>query len=92
MSNTTVSSSAEKIAVARTIRQLMEFWQIEPHELATRGRAAPEPLAPPAEVQPKYRHPVTGETWDGQGSQPQWLRDALLKEGLLVEELRIGEP
>jgi DNA-binding protein H-NS len=36
----------------------------------------------------KYRHPVTGDTWNGLGSHPQWLRDALLKEGYTVEQLK----
>ena len=36
----------------------------------------------------RYRHPVSGCTWDGQGHQPQWLRDALLHEGWLLIDLR----
>ncbi|MEN9452794.1 MAG: hypothetical protein RLZZ369_1853 [Pseudomonadota bacterium] len=39
---------------------------------------------------PKYRHPITHETWDGEGVQPQWLKDALIKEGYLVDELRLS--
>jgi hypothetical protein len=37
---------------------------------------------------------VSGETWDGQGEHPQWLRDALLKEGYTVDALKraVGEP
>lgn len=79
----------EKIAAARTIQRLMEFWQIEPHEL--HGAVAPPAPVRPAASAPKYRHPVSGETWDGVGSQPDWLRHALLKEGYLVEELRVPE-
>jgi DNA-binding protein H-NS len=36
---------------------------------------------------PKYRHPVTGQTWTGRGKTPAWLieaRDALSEEQLLV--------
>jgi DNA-binding protein H-NS len=36
----------------------------------------------------KYRHPVTGETWDGEGPHPQWMRQALLHDGYRVDELR----
>lgn len=81
----------EKIAAARTIQRLMEFWQIKPSELASRRapEAAPPPV--PAPARPRYRHPGSGETWDGQGSQPPWLRQALLKEGYLVEELRVAD-
>lgn len=77
--------NVEKIAAIRKIRKLMEFWRISPSEL--RGR--PVPVArPSAEAEVRYRHPITLEVWDGQGSQPQWLRDALIKEGYTVDELR----
>lgn len=52
-----------------------------------RGPAAAEaPSAAPAPV--RYRHPVRGDTWDGRGLQPQWLRDAVLHEGYLLCQLR----
>ena len=38
-----------------------------------------------------HRHPVTGETWSGLGSQPQWLRYALLTEGYRPGDLRVSE-
>lgn len=82
-------SSKEKAAVLHRIRMLMEYWSITPDELA--GDAPVEVAPPPAEPSPlpiKYRHPVSGQTWDGSGSHPQWLRDALLKEGYTVEQLR----
>ena len=82
---------AEKEAARRRIRFLMEFWQIKPEDIA---RAAREPLAAPAPAEPlppRYRHPVSGDTWDGAGSQPDWLRRALLQEGYTVEELRITQ-
>ncbi|MCM5682269.1 H-NS histone family protein [Schlegelella sp. S2-27] len=82
---------AEKEAARRRIRFLMEFWQIKPEDIAY---AARQPAAPPAEpvpLPPRYRHPVSGDTWDGAGSQPDWLRRALLQEGYTVEELRIVE-
>jgi DNA-binding protein H-NS len=37
--------------------------------------------------QPKYVHPKTGETWDGDGLHPDWLRKALLQEGYYLREL-----
>ena len=75
----------EKIAAIRKIRKLMEFWRIAPSELRGRPVAAVRPTAT-AEI--RYRHPVTLEVWDGRGAQPQWLRDALIKEGYTVDELR----
>lgn len=75
----------DKLVVIRKIRKLMDFWQIRPHEL--RGKPVEIPVIPaPAVV--RYRHPVSGMTWDGVGSQPAWLREALLREGYTVEELR----
>ena len=77
----------EKLAALRTVRKLVEFWNITPQEL--HGPLPPPPPPPPAVAQPiRYRHPVSGETWDGQGEHPAWLRDALLKQGYTVEELK----
>jgi len=75
----------EKIAAIRKIRKLMDFWRITPNEI----RVAPKvvPLAQPAKPA-RYRHPITGEAWDGEGRQPDWLRQALLREGYTVDELR----
>lgn len=78
-------NDAERIAAIRKIRKLMDFWRITPAELRGRPIAITRTQAP-AEI--RYRHPVTQEVWDGQGPQPQWLRDALIKEGYTVEELR----
>jgi DNA-binding protein H-NS len=74
---------AERTAAIRKIRKLMDFWRILPAEL--RGRPAPQP-SQVTEV--RYRHPITQQVWDGQGAQPQWLRDALIREGYTVDELR----
>lgn len=82
--------TAEQEAVLRSVRKLIDFWQIEAHELGGIEPAAPP--APPAElrpVRPRYRHPITGETWDGEGGQPEWLKAALTREGYTVEELRL---
>jgi DNA-binding protein H-NS len=75
----------DRIAAIRKIRKLMDFWRITPTEL--RGRPVPAACSQqPAEI--RYRHPVTLEVWDGRGTQPQWLREALIKEGYTVDELR----
>ncbi|MEY2875396.1 MAG: hypothetical protein RLZZ373_2767 [Pseudomonadota bacterium] len=80
-----LEDDVERIAAIRKIRKLMDFWRITPAEL--RGRPLPAARSQePAEI--RYRHPVTLEVWDGCGPQPQWLRDALIKEGYTVDELR----
>ena len=77
----------EKLAALRTVRKLVEFWNISPQEL--RGPVPPPPPPPaPGTLPIRYRHPVSGETWDGQGEHPAWLRDALLKQGYTVDELK----
>ena len=83
--------TAEQEAVLRSVRKLIDFWQIQAEELA----GIPEPVRapPPAVTSPKlkYRHPITGDTWDGEGPQPPWLREALTREGYTVEELRLKD-
>ena len=77
----------EKLAALRTVRKLVEFWNITPQEL--RGPLPSSPPPPPqAALAIRYRHPVSGETWDGQGEHPAWLREALLKQGYTVDELK----
>ena len=80
-------SPAQRAAVIHRIRTLMEYWSITPEDLErapdrkANGAPAPDPPV-------KYRHPVSGDTWDGVGSHPEWLRNALLKEGYTVQQLR----
>jgi DNA-binding protein H-NS len=76
----------EKLAALRTVRKLVEFWNITPQEL--RGPMPPAPSPPPGAAAIRYRHPISGETWDGQGEHPPWLREALLKQGYTVDELK----
>jgi DNA-binding protein H-NS len=78
----------EQEAAIRSIRKLIDFWQIDPEELVVEGAQLLRP-APVVDAVLKYRHPVSGETWDGQGSQPAWLKDALTRQGYTVDELRI---
>jgi DNA-binding protein H-NS len=81
-------TARERAAVIHRIRMLVEYWGITPEELE---QATPYVAPPPASLPAgtvKYRHPRTGDTWDGNGPHPQWLRDALLKEGFTVDELK----
>lgn len=80
----------EQEAALRAIRKLIDFWRIEPEELASDVVFVAPP--PPVAIPPKYRHPVSGESWDGQGSQPPWLKEALTKQGYTVDELRCPGP
>lgn len=81
-------SRRERAAVIARIGALMEYWGITVADLEGETPDLPLPAALPRPV--KYRHPVTGETWDGDGPHPDWLRSALLKEGYRLDELRPG--
>lgn len=81
--------SAEQEAVLRSVRKLVDFWQITAEELSGIPEPARVDVPEPVAAMPKYRHPRSGETWDGEGSQPAWLREALTRQGYTVEELRI---
>src|SRR5215467_15782859 len=41
-------------------------------------------------VVPKYRNPLTSETWSGRGKQPRWLV-AAIKTGRKIEDFEIGK-
>jgi DNA-binding protein H-NS len=77
---------AQRAAVIHRIRTLMEYWSITPEDLERAPDHKPNGAALPPEV--KYCHPVSGDTWDGVGPHPEWLRNALLKEGYTVQQLR----
>lgn len=79
----------EQEAVLRSIRKLVDFWQISPQELMPEAGDPPVKVVQEAPVlPPKYRHPVSGDTWDGEGPQPPWLKEALTRQGYTVDELR----
>jgi DNA-binding protein H-NS len=79
-------TASQRAALSR-VQGLIEYWRITADEIEAAATSAPATAhAPAAGV--KYEHPVTHETWDGAGPQPEWLRRALLQEGYLVRELQ----
>lgn len=84
--------TAEQEAVLRSVRKLIDFWQIQAHELEGIKPVEPALVAQVLEPsRPSYRHPISGETWHGDGGQPEWLKAALTREGYTVEELRVQQ-
>ena len=84
--------TAEQEAVLRSVRKLIDFWQIQAHELDGIKPVVAAPVTPVREpARPTYRHPISGETWRGDGGQPEWLKAALTREGYTVEELRVQQ-
>ncbi len=82
-------SRAEKAALIQEIRERMAQWDIMPWELMGQGRRTLSMEAPRPRPKVRYRHPHTGQEWTGEGPQPQWLKDALLREGMTVDALRV---
>lgn len=72
---------AERQAALGKARRLVEFWQITSEELDGPSQQAEPPRY-------RYTHPKTGETWDGSGPQPEWLRRCLLTEGYRLDQVR----
>lgn len=54
---------------------------------------APQKVSPKkgVKLEPKYRHPETGETWAGRGVYPTWMVKYLKKRGAKLEDLLIAK-
>jgi DNA-binding protein H-NS len=95
-----VDRSELRASALRQARRLVEFYRITAEELTdvqppcnSSEPAAGESDGSVAQTRPvKYRHPITGETWDGVGPHPDWMRQALLKDGYRVAELLVEPP
>ncbi|GAB2750678.1 H-NS histone family protein [Melaminivora jejuensis] len=84
----------EKLAVMRreatqsAVRQVREI--IETYDLTEAdvfGRGAARGIAEPSEkrpVAPKYRDPVTGQTWTGRGKPPRWIAGVENRDEYLI--------
>lgn len=86
--------SPEQHAALGTCLRLIQFYEISARELIAAGvprgshkRAQAAAALGKAPAPVKYRHPLTGLTWNGFGRQPLWLKTALTQEGYRVEEL-----
>lgn len=65
----------ERSEAVQKIKALMAEHGLTPADLS--GRTGAGPSRKGSKVAPKYRDPVTGETWSGRGLQPKWLKAAL---------------
>ena len=61
----------KRMEIVAEIRRIMVELRISPRELGIGNRPGSGP-ARPAPL-PKYRDPVTGETWSGRGREPAWI-------------------
>ena len=86
-----VDLHALRASALRQARRLVEFYRITPEELTGTARVEADRSVALVQERPvKFRHPVTGDTWDGVGPHPEWMRQALLKDGYRVDELRVA--
>jgi DNA-binding protein H-NS len=64
----------EKAAAIARIKDIMREFDVQLSDLGAISRVGRRGV-----VAPKYRHPVTGDTWSGRGQFPRWLRDEVAK-------------
>jgi len=60
-------------AVAKVRQTVAEYGLTAADVFPSGGRRA-RSAAPAAKVAPKYRNPVTGQTWTGRGKPPRWIQ------------------
>ena len=60
-----------KDAIAKA-RELVANYSLSPSDLFPKGKGS---KGKGTTVAPKYRDPVTGNTWTGRGKPPLWIRD-----------------
>lgn len=84
----------ERAAAIRWIQNEMADYGLTMEELAAAGCFDPPPPPPPPAPAPApppvvcYRN-AAGQSWDGQGDMPDWLRRAV-NAGQSVEFFRVG--
>lgn len=86
-----MTAKTERAAAIRWIQNEMADYGLTMEELAAAGCFDPPPPPPPAPAPPPmvcYRN-AAGQSWDGQGDMPDWLRRAV-NAGQSVEFYRVG--
>lgn len=61
-------------AIAEVRARIAEY-ELTPEELFGVSRPRRASSTTGSVVPPKYRNPVTGDTWTGRGKPPVWIRD-----------------
>jgi DNA-binding protein H-NS len=70
----TQARAQEVASAVAQIKAIMAEHSLRPSDVFPLGGA---PKGRPSKpVEPKYRHPVTGETWAGRGLAPAWIANA----------------
>lgn len=87
LENARRESAAEAI---KQIKMLMTQHGITAQDLGQLGLGKQDAKHANAgvKVAPKYKHPVTGETWTGRGIKPKWMQNAIA-QGATMESFKI---
>jgi DNA-binding protein H-NS len=73
----------EKIAEARQretkdaiakVQALVADFELTPEDVFPSGKKIKSKSGPARKVAPKYKNPLTGETWTGRGRSPNWIK------------------
>lgn len=67
---------AEKRDVLREIREAVDFYRLTPREIFKKSELRAQMLRLQKPSAKLYREPETGDTWNGRGRPPEWLRRA----------------
>ncbi|MCI0151928.1 H-NS histone family protein [Paraburkholderia sediminicola] len=79
--------AVERRAAIDQIRNHMVEYGITAAELdQTRGRHR----VPGSQVAPRYRDPISGETWSGRGKMPRWLAGRNREEYRIESQMNTG--
>jgi len=57
------------------VRALVEEFELTAQDVFPAGRARSAGTGTGAKVAPKYRDPVTKQTWTGRGKAPKWIQN-----------------
>jgi DNA-binding protein H-NS len=79
--------AARHRSLAEPIRQAWAL--MDAHDIDIDDLIDAEATAQAPKITHRHPDPTRSETWDGQGPQPEWLRRALLVEGLRPADLRV---
>ena len=64
---------AEKKKAILEVRAIIENFNLDMNDVFSSTRATKARSATSKKVEPKYRDPVSGQTWTGRGKPPLWI-------------------
>lgn len=65
----------ELAAAIAQVRELVAEYGLTQQDVFPVGRSARTSATSGVKVAPKYRDPLTGQTWTGRGKAPKWIQN-----------------